>query len=48
MKHVPVQFLKFAVVGVSNTLIAYGVYALCIFLGLPYLIANAIGFFIFV
>ncbi len=46
MKHVPVQFLKFAVVGVSNTLIAYGVYALCIFLGLPYLIANAIGFFI--
>lgn len=46
MKQTPVQFLKFAVVGVLNTLISYGVYAVGIFMGLQYLIANAAGFFV--
>ena len=40
------QFLKFGLVGISNTLIAYVTYSLCIYIGIHYLIANAIGFFI--
>ena len=38
------QFLKFALVGLSNTLIAYLVYAFCVYIGLNYLLANAIAF----
>lgn len=38
------QFLKFALVGLSNTLIAYLVYAFCVYIGLHYLLANAIAF----
>ncbi len=40
------QFVKFGIVGVSNTLIAYVVYSVCVFWGVHYLVANAIGFFI--
>ena len=40
------QFVKFGIVGVSNTLIAYVVYSVCVFVGIHYLIANAIAFFV--
>lgn len=40
------QFIRFALVGVSNTLISLGVYYLLYFLGIHYLIANAMGFII--
>ena len=40
------QFIKFGIVGVSNTLIAYIAYSICVYIGIHYLIANAIGFFI--
>lgn len=40
------QFIKFGIVGISNTLIAYVAYSLCVYIGIHYLIANAIGFFI--
>ena len=46
MKNIVKQFLKFGIVGVSNTLIAYMVYSACVFIGIHYLIANAIGFFV--
>lgn len=39
-----VQFFKFGIVGLSNTLIAYVVYAACVWLGCHYLLANACGF----
>lgn|SRR5437868_170488 len=40
-----VQFLKFGVVGISNTLITFAVYGLLLkVFGVPYLIASAIGF----
>ena len=38
------QFIKFCIVGFSNTLIGYLVYTLCVWVGLHYLIANFIGF----
>lgn len=40
------QFLKFGIVGVSNTLISLGVYYLLYFMGVNYLIANTMGFII--
>lgn len=40
------QFIKFGLVGISNTLIAYVTFSLCVYIGIHYLIANAIGFFI--
>ena len=40
------QFIRFGLVGVSNTLISLGVYYLLYFLGVHYLIANTIGFII--
>lgn len=40
------QFVKFGIVGISNTLIAYIVYSTCIYVGINYLLANAIGFFV--
>ena len=40
------QFVKFGIVGLSNTLIGYGVYFICIYIGLHYLIANFFGFFV--
>lgn len=41
------QFVKFGMVGVSNTLIGLGVNYLCLLvLGVQYLLSNAIGFFV--
>ena len=40
------QFIKFGIVGASNTLIAYVIYSICVYIGIHYLIANFIGFFI--
>ncbi|MGN1148142.1 MAG: GtrA family protein [Lachnospiraceae bacterium] len=38
------QFIKFGLVGVSNTLVSEGVYAILVFLGVHYLPASFIGF----
>ena len=38
------QFFKFALVGFANTCIAYVVYAACVYVGIHYLLANAIAF----
>ena len=38
------QLGKFSVVGVSNTVISYVVYAICVFFGCQYVVANIIGF----
>ncbi|MBD5524304.1 MAG: GtrA family protein [Lachnospiraceae bacterium] len=40
------QFIKFAIVGCSNTIINLAVYYLCIFLGVNYLLAYTLGFLI--
>ena len=40
------QFIKFCVVGLSNTLIGYLVYTLCVYLGLHYFWANLLGFIV--
>lgn len=40
------QFIKFGLVGVTNTIISYGTYSLLVLLGVQYLIANLIGFVI--
>lgn len=37
------QFVKFGIVGLSNTAISLGVYEICVHLGLHYLLANAAG-----
>lgn len=41
-----IQFIKFGLVGVSNTLINYVVYVIFVSLGVHYTIANALGFII--
>jgi len=41
-----IQFIKFGLVGVSNTLVNYVVYIIFFSIGVPYLIANAIGFIV--
>lgn len=38
------QFVKFGIVGLSNTLISYVVYVVLVFFGVYYLIASLIGF----
>lgn len=38
------QFIKFGIVGLSNTLISYIVYVLLIFAGFNYLLASIVGF----
>lgn len=40
------QFVQFAMVGVSNTIISYTVYALLVLASINYLIANIIGFLV--
>ena len=40
-----IQFFKFGIVGLSNTVIAYAVYAIFITFGVYYIIANLISFF---
>ena len=39
-----VQFIKFGMVGVSNTVVSLATYYLFTFFGVHYLIANALGF----
>ncbi len=39
-----VQFTKFGIVGISNTVVSYGVYSYLVYIGLPYLISNIAGF----
>ena len=41
-----IQFIKFGLVGVSNTLVSQAVYMVCIALGLHYIAANIIAFVI--
>ena len=41
-----VQFIKFGLVGVSNTLVYYACYSILVHLGCHYAIANGIGFVI--
>ena len=38
------QFIKFGIVGLSNTVIGYVVYSICIFGGMHYIVANLVGF----
>lgn len=40
------QFLKFGIVGLSNTLISLAVYYILVYLGCHYILANACGFII--
>lgn len=44
MKKIIVQFIKFGIVGVSNTLISYVMYMIGIGLGVHYLLANLLAF----
>jgi len=41
-----VQFIKFGIVGLSNTLISYLIYALLVYLGFHYLLASILAFII--
>ncbi len=41
-----IQFIKFGLVGVSNTLVNYIVYVIFVWLGAHYVIANTMGFLI--
>ncbi len=41
-----IQFVKFGIVGVSNTAISLVVYYICIFIGMHYMIANILSFVI--
>lgn len=40
------QFIKFGLVGVSNTIVSFAVYYCLYFIGVYYLIANLTGFFV--
>lgn len=44
--HFCFQFIKFGIVGLSNTLISMVVYYLCIFIGMHYILSNSIAFVI--
>jgi putative flippase GtrA len=41
-----IQFFKFSIVGLSNTIIAYGLYILLVRFGVYYIVANIISFFV--
>jgi len=41
-----IQFIKFGVIGLSNTAVSYGIYSLFVYLGLHYVIAGVISFFV--
>lgn len=41
-----IQFAKFGVVGLTNTIIGYVVYSLCVWVGMHYLLANLLGFLV--
>ena len=38
------QFVRFGIVGISTTIMSYAVYTFFVYIGFPYLIANAVGF----
>ena len=40
------QFIKFGIVGLSNTLISYVVYVVLVYLKMHYILANIIGFLV--
>ena len=44
LKKMFIQFIKFGLVGVSSTVISYGIYALLTYIGYPYVISNIIAF----
>jgi putative flippase GtrA len=46
MKETITQFIKFGVVGLSNTIISYVIYALLVYLHLHYIAASVIAFII--
>lgn len=39
------QFVKFGLVGFSNTIVSYIIFAICVKFSMHYLIANVLGFF---
>lgn len=41
-----IQFVKFCVVGLTNTIIGYVVYSICVYFGMHYLLANVVGFIV--
>ena len=41
-----IQFFKFGIVGFFNTVLSYAIYSVLVYIGLHYLIANIINFFI--
>lgn len=45
-KNLLIQFLKFGIVGFSNTVISLAVYYIFVYFGVHYLVANGIGFVI--
>jgi putative flippase GtrA len=46
MKETIIQFLKFGIVGFSNTAISYAIYSILVYFGLHYLVASVIAFII--
>jgi putative flippase GtrA len=40
------QFIKFGIVGFSNTFISLAIYYICVFIGLHYILSNSIAFVI--
>lgn len=40
-----IQFLKFSIVGLSNTIVSYLVYAALLFIGENYIVANIVSYF---
>lgn len=46
LKKLVAQFMKFGLVGVSNTLISLGCYYILVYFGCHYLLANTVGFVI--
>lgn len=41
-----IQFIKFGIVGASNTVISLIIYYLCLYIGLNYILSNSIAFII--
>ena len=44
LRTVSVQFIKFCLVGLSNTVVSWLIYSVLVYVGLHYLIANVIAF----
>lgn len=40
-----IQFLKFSIVGLSNTIVSYLVYAALLIIGVNYIVANIVSYF---